>query len=279
MAHKLDTLVCEASTTTGTGAYTLAGPITEAGFTYNDFSFLADGDTTWVTVTGGADFEEVLVTKSGATLLRTAVLRSSNGDAAVDWPAGPRIWCTMPASVFSDGAATLAEKVAARDGLGAQRATSFGSVTTLSGTNVDFAVPAGAQRVCIPFAGASLSDIENPMIQLGDAGGIEDFGYTSTRLNFYSATSDGANTDTTGLIIGRYVGGSRNFHGRIDLLLIDPATNLWKMDYVGGRDDLAEINISSAFKALTQALTTVRMTSLGAAASYDAGTGRLIADF
>jgi hypothetical protein len=94
MANITADRVLETSTTTGTGAYTLAGAVVG----YRTFaSALANGDVAEVFVeavdgsgnpTGG--WETGTYTFSGTTLTRTTITGSSNGGAAVDWAAGTR---------------------------------------------------------------------------------------------------------------------------------------------------------------------------------------------
>lgn len=97
MALVIKDRVKESSTTTGTGTYTLAGA--EAGF--QTFAAIGDGNTTYYAATDGTDWEVGIgtYTASGTTLARTAILSSSNSDAAVSWSAGEKlIFCTQPSS-------------------------------------------------------------------------------------------------------------------------------------------------------------------------------------
>ena len=91
--------VYETSTTTGTGAYTLAGA---KGTTFQAFSAVAaDTDTVYYaafdTTNGG--WEVGLGTwGTGDILTRTTILKSSNANAAVSWAAGTReVFLTIPA--------------------------------------------------------------------------------------------------------------------------------------------------------------------------------------
>ena len=98
MAFKLNDRVKETSTTTGTGAFTLAGAVT--GF--ETFSAGIGGDNTTyycIFLTGTAEFEVGFGTlNSGAsTLTRTNIISSSNSDAAVNFSAGTKeVFCTVP---------------------------------------------------------------------------------------------------------------------------------------------------------------------------------------
>ncbi len=91
-----DDRIYETSTTTGTGSYTLAGAVT--GF--QAFSVIGAANYCWYFATDDVNWEVGIGTYSASpdTLARTAVIASSNGDAAVDWAAGTRkIRCGLPA--------------------------------------------------------------------------------------------------------------------------------------------------------------------------------------
>lgn len=81
--------VKETSTTTGTGNMTLDGAV--SGFvTFDDV--MANNDTCFYCITDGLDFEIGLGTFVSATpaLARTTVIRSTNSNAAVSFPAGDK---------------------------------------------------------------------------------------------------------------------------------------------------------------------------------------------
>jgi hypothetical protein len=86
------------ATTTGTGTFTLGAGVT--GF--QDFSVIGDGNTTYYTIAAQAtpDWEVGIgtYTASGTLLSRDTILESSNGGAAVDFPAGTKdVFVTYPA--------------------------------------------------------------------------------------------------------------------------------------------------------------------------------------
>jgi hypothetical protein len=114
MAHVFADRVRETSTTTGTGALTLAGAISG----YQTFSS-AIGDTNtchYAIHNLSADEWEVglgTVATSGPTLTRTSVFTSSNSNSAVNFSAGTKdVFVTYPAdkTVTSDGTQTLTNK-------------------------------------------------------------------------------------------------------------------------------------------------------------------------
>lgn len=96
MAHVTDDRVLESSTTTGTGALTLAGALT--GFRAFGTVMTSPSDTCyyalWAVDASGnptGDYEEGLGTYSASnTLTRTTILRSSNSNAVVSLAAGTK---------------------------------------------------------------------------------------------------------------------------------------------------------------------------------------------
>ena len=109
MALVVKDRVKETTTTTGTGAITLAGAV--AGF--QSFSgVLSDSDTTYYAIVhrDTTEFEVGLGTYSSSTLTRTTVLESSNSGSAVSFTAGTKdIFITYPAekSVYLDASDVL----------------------------------------------------------------------------------------------------------------------------------------------------------------------------
>jgi hypothetical protein len=111
MAHIQADRVKETTTTTGTGAITLAG----AASGFRAFSaVMAAADTCFYTIAGGAEWETGLGTFS-TTLARTTVLSSSNAGAAVTFSAGAKdVFITVPAArllALSNELATLLPNV------------------------------------------------------------------------------------------------------------------------------------------------------------------------
>ena len=94
MAHIFKDRVQDTTTTTGTGALTLAGTSPSGAETFD--SVLANGDTCFYQLDdlddGGTDSEVGLGTWNDTTkvLTRTTVYSSTNADAAVNWGAGTK---------------------------------------------------------------------------------------------------------------------------------------------------------------------------------------------
>lgn len=107
MAIVLKDRVKVLATTTGTGTFTLGAAVTG----YQSFSVIGDGNSTYYTIAAQStpDWEVGIgtYTASGTLLSRDTILESSNGGAAVDFPAGIKdVFVTYPAerSVYLDSA-------------------------------------------------------------------------------------------------------------------------------------------------------------------------------
>jgi hypothetical protein len=97
MALVLADRVQETTTTTGTGTVTLAGAVSG----YQTFSAVGDGNSTYYTIAGGAEWEVGIgtYTASGTTLSRTTVISSSNSGSLVTFSAGTKnVFVTYPAA-------------------------------------------------------------------------------------------------------------------------------------------------------------------------------------
>jgi hypothetical protein len=99
MAHKIGDRIKEQASTSGTGAFTLAGAL--AGFEAFASALTSDADTTWYCAVNDTQWEIGLGTRTAAGVLaRTAVINSSNADALVNFTAPPVVFCTVPANTL-----------------------------------------------------------------------------------------------------------------------------------------------------------------------------------
>jgi len=97
MALVLADRVQETTTTTGTGTVTLAGAVSG----YQTFAAVGNGNSTYYTIAGGAEWEVGIgtYTSSGTTLSRTTVISSSNSGSLVSFSAGTKnVFVTYPAA-------------------------------------------------------------------------------------------------------------------------------------------------------------------------------------
>jgi hypothetical protein len=167
-------------------------------------------------------------------------------------------------------------RVYSKDDVGTE--TSFAGITlgtsvTASGTAVDFTgLPSGIKRIIISISGLSTNGTSNPMVQIGDSGGIEATGYLGSTI---VAISGGTTTAgfTTGIGLNGGTAATTVLHATCTLTLIDSANHMWIGTVVGSRTtDAAGAIIGSASKSLSATLDRVRITMVNGTDTFDAGT-------
>lgn len=201
--------------------------------------------------------------------------------------AATKIIPTLPASVVaSDLFYATSDRVLARipKGLAGQRlrmnpgasAPEWGGgigavAAATSGVAIDFTgIPDGTRKIIVSWSALSTSGTSPPMIQLGDAGGIEATGYVG--LASTSVASDDVTLDsfTTGFGVNSTNHAAASvLHGSMTLLLVDPATNTWVAS-LAGASNLSALS-GGGSKSLSATLDRVRLTTLGGTDTFDAG--------
>ena len=112
------------------------------------------------------------------------------------------------------------EAVSAGPTLGTMQTTTSAGSKTFSG------IPAGTKNVIISWDEISTAAVTSMQVQLGDSGGIESSGYTSTSVDISSSTSIASESSTTGHIVS-IQGSGRLLSGHMHLTLINPSTHFW----------------------------------------------------
>ena len=182
MALVLADRVKETTTTTGTGAVTLAGAVT--GF--QAFSAgVGNSNTTYYTIqdANGTAWEVGLGTLNAdsTTLTRTTVYESSNSDAAITLTSGTHtVFCTYPAgkSVYLDSIGNLSHAIVPY--------TTITGDTTLTTANVVVFVNATSGEVDVTLYAATSNGGRTLVIKKTDSGN------TVNILRAGSETIDGA---------------------------------------------------------------------------------------
>jgi hypothetical protein len=145
------------------------------------------------------------------------------------------------------------------------------ALITLSGSSVDFTgIPATARRVTVMINGLSTNGTTTPLIQIGDAGGIETSGYVGSSV-VLTPSSTTAVQHTAGAGVSSTWAGSIIINGSVSIELMDATTNLWVITGVIGRVDGAAGHIIGYTKSLSETLTQLRLTT-NSANTFDAGT-------
>ena len=135
-----------------------------------------------------------------------------------------------------------------------------------SGTSIDFTgIPSWAKRIAVILNGVSTNGTSSYLIRIGDSGGIESTGYTSTA---YGQTNV-VNTSTSGFIInctGVFASDAR--HGLITIATL--GSNIW---VASGNVSPAngQLAACSGIKTLSDTLTQVSITTVNGD-TFDAGS-------
>lgn len=145
------------------------------------------------------------------------------------------------------------------------------AVASTTQTNIDFTgIPASARRITVMLAGVSTSGTSGPIVQLGDSGGIETTNYLGTESNSSGAATGSANL-SSGFGI-RSVLAANVIHGKMEICLVDPATNTWVATGMFGYSNSANTSYIGGSKSLSATLDRIRLTTAGGTDTFDAGT-------
>ena len=139
---------------------------------------------------------------------------------------------------------------------------------TTSGTSVDFTdIPDGVKKIVVMMVGFSTSGTSNPIIQIGDAGGIETSGYVGN-CSAIGGTS-AVVLYTTGFGVPSELD-SDIIQVVITLTLQNASTNTW-MATIAGAGSLLISYAGAGSKSLSAVLDRVRLTTVGGSDTFDAG--------
>lgn len=145
--------------------------------------------------------------------------------------------------------------------------TAFNSAATLDFTGI----PAGTRRIIVHFSGFSTSGTSNPIIQIGDAGGMETSAYLGAASTITTATPASANF-TAGYGLAATTIAGALFHGTATMTLMDSATFRWSCTSLLGHSNATTFSVGAGSKALSAELTQIRITTVGGIDTIDAGS-------
>jgi len=140
-------------------------------------------------------------------------------------------------------------------------------------TELDFTIPSWAKRVTVTISALKTNGTNNTIVQLGDSGGIEATGYVGSVLRSFG-TNVGNAAITDGFRFGSAEVAAAVLHGSMTLTLHTGTT--WVGSGVTSRSDAALFISTNGTKALSAALTTVRITTSSGSAVFTAGSVSVI---
>lgn len=139
------------------------------------------------------------------------------------------------------------------------------AVASTSGTSIDFTgIPSWVKRITVMFSGVSLSGSAFLLVQLGDAGGIENSGYISSTCN----QSGTVTSSTTGFVTGGQ-GAALIYSGTMTISAL--GSNSWISSHSAKLSTTATC-YGGGDKTLSDTLTQLRITTSNGTDAFDAGT-------
>jgi hypothetical protein len=146
------------------------------------------------------------------------------------------------------------------------------AVTSTSGTSIDFtSIPSWVKRITVMFNGVSTNGSSQYQIQLGDAGGIETTGYSSS-VAFVGVSTNGANA-TTGFIINTAVNSSDTFAGAVYISKVNGNTFVATGNLIySSTSPTSFVVVLAGIKTLSDTLDRLRITTVNGTDTFDAGT-------
>jgi len=240
----------------------------------------------WITIGTLADANLGLLSLAGGTLTGNLTLNAQSDLRLADSDSSNWVALQAPATV----ATNLTLTVPAADGTADQSLITDGSGTlsfasrsrlvrttsqnTTSGTSIDFtAIPSWVKRITVMLLAVSTNGTSGVQIQLGDSGGVETTGYSTSGTAITGTNTCGISTFTSGFaMLGSLAGASRS--GAI--VFTNIATNYWigigNIDEQGG----AQAGYTQGFKELSATLDRIRLTTVNGTDAFDAGLVNII---
>jgi hypothetical protein len=142
------------------------------------------------------------------------------------------------------------------------------AVASTSGTSIDFtSIPSWAKRITVIFNGVSTSGTSFVQVQLGDSGGIETTGYSSTASGGAAALA--TSTSTTGFNIDNSNATATSARNG-SMQIVNISGNIW-IDS-GNQGDGTRTIMFGGSKTLSATLDRVRITTVNGTDTFDAGS-------
>jgi len=149
--------------------------------------------------------------------------------------------------------------------------TSATAVTASDQSEIDFtSIPSGVKHIKLILSEISNSSTAEDLIaQIGDSGGVETSGYTSTMVYNETGAGQGGASRTDGWTLGYRPSASDVMTGVVDFALVDASTYTWCYSAVV-KTSTSYVGIGSGSKSLSAELDRVRIKMSGSQ-TLDAG--------
>lgn len=145
-------------------------------------------------------------------------------------------------------------------------------IATTSGTAHGYTtIPAGTKQITVTLNGVSTNGTSVLIIQLGDSGGYEVTGYTSSA---FSALSQADYTTGFGLMTG--VAAASVYSGAITFTLHNSTTNIWAASGGVSASGSGNASFTSGSKTLSATLDRIQLTTVNGTDVFDGGSFNLI---
>jgi hypothetical protein len=146
------------------------------------------------------------------------------------------------------------------------------SQASTSGTSIDFTgIPSWAKRITVMFDSVSTNGTSRVQVQLGDAGGFETTGYTSSTTATVEPNSVSGTSVTNGSGFITAYGAAAD--ARTGALVISRmgSSNKWVAHGVITNNGASSSSQTAGVKTLSDTLTQVRVTTVNGTDAFDAG--------
>jgi hypothetical protein len=147
------------------------------------------------------------------------------------------------------------------------------AVASTSGTSIDFTgIPSWVRRVTVVLSEVSTSGTSGVRLQLGDSGGIETTGYSSS--GGWAGPSSSATFSTSGFDASGDSGATVSRSGSFVFSLLSSTSNTWTLQgmFTAGSAAGNFVFLLTGGKTLSATLDRVRITTVNGTDTFDAGT-------
>lgn len=151
------------------------------------------------------------------------------------------------------------------------------TVQAASGTSITFTgIPAWVTELNLMLSGVSTNGTNLMLVQIGPVGGVETSGYVGSTASMPNAGATVATLSSTGVAVVAAIGAASVLNGVIRFTLFQVSTNTWGVMGCIGHNDAAQAAISGYTKPLAGVLTQLKITMVGGADTFDAGSFSLM---